>query len=291
MLDTRFFQNQTGSTLVEVLVAIGLAGIMLPVVAFAVITSNNARPTATQQLTATGLLNELTEAARSVREAGWGNIATDGTYHPVISGSSWTLSSGSVTIGGFTEQIVVSDVMRDSSGDIVTSGGTVDPSTKLLTSSVQWTQPTTSYVENTMYLTRWQNEESWVQSTSTDFNADSLTNLVVDGSGQVELSPGQTSGTLESSTFDAGGDSGMNNFSFTDILPTGTNIEYQIADNDDNATWNFVGPDGTSSTYYTSAGAIPLIAAVDRYFRYEATLTTTNSNTPTLETATLTYSP
>src|ERR1700722_13380544 len=78
----RFFdtQCQNGTTLVEVLVAIALTGIMLPALATAIISSNDARPTATQQLLADGLLQQIMTATRNVRDQSWTNIVTDGTY-------------------------------------------------------------------------------------------------------------------------------------------------------------------------------------------------------------------
>jgi prepilin-type N-terminal cleavage/methylation domain-containing protein len=285
--------NQKGATLVEVLVAIALAGIMMPALAAAFITSNDARPTATAQLTAETQLQEMTTAVRSIREQAWSNIATDGTYHPVVSGSGWALASGSSTTGGFTDQIVISDVERDSSGNIVASSGTTDPSTKQIVATVSWTTPTSSSVSSTLYLSRWQNEASWTQTTVADFTADSLANLTVTNSsgGELQLTPGQTNGTVESTTFDAGANASFNYLSFTDSLPSGTSIQFQIASNNDNATWNFVGPDGTNATYYTSPGQIPLDAVSGRYFRYQATLSTTNASTPVLDDVTLTYSP
>jgi hypothetical protein len=107
----------------------------------------------------------------------------------------------------------------------------------------------------------------------------------------VQLTSGQASGTLESSTFDAGAAVSANELDFTTVTPTGTSVEFQIASNTDNSTWNYVGPDGTSATYYTSAGAVPLAAESGRYFRYKATLTGTSSTTPIIDDVTLTYSP
>lgn len=288
-----FSKNQSGTTLVEVLVATALVGIMMPPLAIALISSYTARPSLTQQISATSLLQEITEAAKSVSENGWTSFAVDGTYHPVVSGSSWTLASGSGTVGNLTDQVVISDVQRGTSDNIVSSGGTDDPSTKLVVASVSWTTPTNSSISTDMYLTRWQNEASWTQASQADFNGDTLNNTVVTGTGggEVQLAGGQTSGTITSSTFDAGSSVGFNYLDFSDNLPSGTNLEFQIASNNDNATWNYVGPDGTSSSYYTSPGMIPLSSVSGRYFRYQASFSTTNASTPVLDSVNLTYSP
>ncbi len=169
-------KGQRGATLVEVLVAIALTGIMLPALATALVTAHASRPTTIQQLQAASLVREAQEAVRSVREKGWSNVATDGIYHPVISGSSWALTTGSETIGNLNRQIVISTPQRNSAGTIVASGGTSDPSTKHVVITVSWTTPYNNSVSTDSYLTRWQNNTVWSQATQADFTAGTLTN-------------------------------------------------------------------------------------------------------------------
>ena len=289
--------KERGATLVEVLVAIALAGVMLPTLATALITSHAGRASSRQQLQAAALMREASEAVRTVRDSGWGNIATDGTYHPSVSGSTWTLASGSETIGDFTRQIVISTAQRDSGGALVASGGTNDPATKHIEVTVSWTAPYSSSVSNDTYLSRWQGNTVWAQTTQADFASGTATNTAVtnNSGGEVELAAGtpayQTSGTFESSTFDAGANASLNYLTFTIDQPAGTNLKFQIAANSDNATWNYIGPDGTNSTYFTAAASIPLSAAGARYFRYKAFLAGDGTATPVLSNVTLNYSP
>ena len=66
----------------------------------------------------------------------------------------------------------------------------------------------------------------------------------------------------------------------------GTNsLKFQIAANNDNATWNFTGPNGTSSTHYISSEtALHSSNNGKRYMRYKVFLQTTNDQfTPKLE--------
>ncbi len=52
-------------------------------------------------------------------------------------------------------------------------------------------------------------------------------------------------------------------------------LKFQIASNNDNNTWNFVGPDGSSNTYYTNSdSAISQSHNNNRYFRYKVYLMT-----------------
>jgi len=67
---------------------------------------------------------------------------------------------------------------------------------------------------------------------------------------------------------------------------TGTqSLRIQIASNNDNSSWNFIGPDGTSNTYYSSSGsAVHSSHSNNRYFRYKVFLKTDNNAfTPSLE--------
>lgn len=101
-----------------------------------------------------------------------------------------------------------------------------------------------------------------------------------------------SAGTLESSTFDTGTTSS----SFTTITwqPTSqdnsTTLKFQIAANNDYATWNYLGPDGTSNTYYTVSGTTINNENNNRYVRYKAFLSTTDSSkTPVLTSVNINY--
>lgn len=101
------------------------------------------------------------------------------------------------------------------------------------------------------------------------------------------------SGELISSTFDTG--TASTTFSTLTWNPqsqsASTSIAFQLAANTDNTTWNFVGPDGTASTYYTVPGTtIHSVLNNKRYIRYKVVLTTTSTTTtPVLSNATINY--
>ena len=103
---------------------------------------------------------------------------------------------------------------------------------------------------------------------------------------------GDSSGTFISVSFDTGKSVGFNYLTWSATKPTGTDIIFQIATNNDNSTWSYVGPDGTSSTFYNLPGAIPLNIVEGRYIRYKATLSTDTQNvSPILESVVINYSP
>lgn len=106
------------------------------------------------------------------------------------------------------------------------------------------------------------------------------------------LSYYNTPGELISSTFDLG-PAASSQSEFTSIswqpanqpAEAGTDsIKFQIASNNDNSTWNFIGPDGTDNSYYTTNNAsVHNSHNGHRYLRYKVYLSTQNEYyTPTL---------
>ncbi len=104
----------------------------------------------------------------------------------------------------------------------------------------------------------------------------------------------QLAGSLESSTFDTG--SSATNYTTITWQPTSQDpaatLEFQTAAaTATSGPWNYTGPDGTGSTFYTVSGSS--LAAVNngnRYIRYKAFLSTTdNKKTPVLTSVNLNY--
>ena len=102
-----------------------------------------------------------------------------------------------------------------------------------------------------------------------------------------------TSGWLESSTFDTG--STNTNYTTLNWQPTSQDpaatVKFQIATNNDNSTWNFIGPNGTSGSYYTTPNTTISSANNNkRYIRYKAYLSTTNTTkNPTVTSVNVNY--
>lgn len=111
------------------------------------------------------------------------------------------------------------------------------------------------------------------------------------------------SGTYESAIYDLGALVALNRISATTSLPTGTNIRYQVAaalksgGSCNGETYTFVGPDGTSDSYFNSGGGtIPFTNGSFKNpaecVKYKAFFTTTDVNvSPVLYDVTINYSP
>jgi len=267
-------QRQAGATLVEVLLAIALSGIMLPTLATALVTAHAGKATSIQKLQAQSLLREAQDAVRSVREKGWSNIATNGTYHPVISSGVWTLVSGSETISGLTRQIVISDTQRNTSGTIVSSGGTVDPSTKHVVVTVAWATPLNGSIASDSYLTRWQNNFAWTQTTQAEFDtrisANNTETTNVSG-GEVQLSadgtPDWTKPQIVGSYNNAGTQNGLDAYTLGNYAYLSDGTVLSIYDKTDPTNPVLLGT-------YTASGTINQVAVSGNY-AYLATSSTT----------------
>jgi hypothetical protein len=91
-----------------------------------------------------------------------------------------------------------------------------------------------------------------------------------------------TNDWLASNTFDLGGqNSTLYGLSWSPASePAGTSAEFQLAANNDDATWNYVGPDGTAGSYFTvSSSSIPASLSGNRYLRYKVFLNTNVTST------------
>lgn len=111
-------------------------------------------------------------------------------------------------------------------------------------------------------------------------------------------------GTYTSSPLDLGATVALNRMSTSTSLPANTTLTFQLAATSQvsgsctNSTYTFVGPDGTSSTYFpATGGAVPLSGASGfenpaRCIKYKAFLSTTDFNvTPSLLDVSVNYSP
>lgn len=142
--------HDSGQIIIELLIAFGLAAILLPALLTGLVGARSGKVQQQQRILAIGLLKEGEEAIRSIREAGWTNITTpaitmDSPHHPVVDGSLWKLESGAETLGDFTRSVVVSDVSP------------ADPSLKKITVTVSWNNILPTDVATTFYLARWKN--------------------------------------------------------------------------------------------------------------------------------------
>lgn len=124
-----------GFTLIEVLFAILLLGIMLSSILLSLSGQYSHIAQSNSQLQAASLAEEGLEAARSIRDMNWSNLST-GPHGLSFSTSGWTFSNTSDTQNGFTRTVTITDATTHERNVDVTvawiAAGTKTPQTYTL---------------------------------------------------------------------------------------------------------------------------------------------------------------
>ena len=132
-----------GFTLVEVLISTAI--ILTSVVTILGVHSLYMRTALSngENIKVTYLAEEGLEVVRFWRNVSWGSkietIPLNTEYGLFQSGTSWATSTNQY-VDNFQRRISLSAVQRNATGDIVASGGTLDPNTLLVSSQVSWAQ-------------------------------------------------------------------------------------------------------------------------------------------------------
>lgn len=190
------------------IIMMGIFALFLPALTTGLTVLRSSKPQQEQRLTAATLMRETIEAVRNVREAGWATFAINGTFHPSISGSSWTLQPDPDTVNGFSRSVVISDVNRDGNGNIVSTGGSPDPSSKKVTTTISWTVPYAGSIQSINYFTRYLDNLTYTQTTKAEFDTGTLNSVKTTSvsGGEVQLADNNKakwcSPSLSSATID-----------------------------------------------------------------------------------------
>ena len=135
--------SHSGLTLVEVLVATSIILVFLLAFFGAYNLYLRAAFSNGEVVKAIGLAEEGVEALRFIRDSSWSikivPLSLDTDYYLIFQGGEWQTSSTNIFVDNlFERKVRLSAVYRDASRDIVSSGGTLDPDTRLVISSVSW---------------------------------------------------------------------------------------------------------------------------------------------------------
>jgi|Deesub1362B_J571_1020462.scaffolds.fasta_scaffold04074_4 type II secretory pathway pseudopilin PulG len=154
--------SNKGISVVEILVIVAIIGITLISVLGLATFSLEASHLVEQTNRARDLAQEAIEAVRSFRDGtdwesdGLSTLSTEADYYPKkdtsVSPPRWQLIGGVESIGIFKRKINFYQVQRDGNGNIVESGGTVDPDTLKMKVTVSWKEREFIIVT---YLTNW----------------------------------------------------------------------------------------------------------------------------------------
>lgn len=198
--------KQSGSSFVEVVLAVGIFSVIAASIGILVISSLVAGRRSGEQTEAVLINQQASEALRVISEQAWNYFAfrDDGSLHGIDNGGgSWVFSGTSNTIGKYTRTIDVNEVQRDGGGDV--NVGTSDLETKEVVVTTSWTNAFGQAVSesSTYYLTNW-GRNLFTETTDTDFNDGVFTNTTTTtaSDGEVVLSTTGGGGGAGSSSFD-----------------------------------------------------------------------------------------
>jgi Tfp pilus assembly protein PilV len=149
--------DKRGMSIVEIILASGLFVIVATSIVTLILQSYVSNRESSEQTVATQFASEGLEAARSIRNQAYGFLATTTGAGVAIVNSVWAISGTSSTFDKYTRVMVVSSTQRDANGNIVASGGTIDPDTRKVISTVTWPRSPslTDSVSLTDYFTNW----------------------------------------------------------------------------------------------------------------------------------------
>lgn len=166
----RIFHNKKGQSLVEIIIALAIFSLVSLTVSAMALNGLSALRSGDDLSRATQLAHEALDATRSIRDQHWLNLV-DGTYGLTTTNGFYEFDGASEIIDTFTRTITVESVQRDGSNNIVELGGTIDPRTKRITSTVTWQGALTPRtVSATTYLTDW-TVSDWHETTDSEFGA------------------------------------------------------------------------------------------------------------------------
>lgn len=140
--------KRRGQSLIEVLVAVALGTLIIMGAITILSPALKAGSAASQVQAASAAAKELLEGVRSASAANWNRIyglsrGASNPYYLNTTSSPFTVSSGTqiivVASTTISRAFSLSDVYRDSGGAVVSSGGSLDPSTLLVTVWYSWT--------------------------------------------------------------------------------------------------------------------------------------------------------
>ncbi|HUD04096.1 MAG TPA: prepilin-type N-terminal cleavage/methylation domain-containing protein [Candidatus Paceibacterota bacterium] len=134
--------NNKGFSLAEIIVAAAIITTMVVAIVQAFSISETLQNRQIPFVKAQLLAEENLEALRLIRNTGWGNLSSiplNTKQYIYFSGSAWSVATTPEIIDGtFYRSFTLSSVSRDSSSNIVSSGGTNDPNTLFASSTVSW---------------------------------------------------------------------------------------------------------------------------------------------------------
>jgi hypothetical protein len=162
------WRNKSGQSLIEATIALAIGGILIGSATIVVVSILHSDTSNNFSRNAVDLNNALLSEVRVIANSNWSDLdnlprGSGSHFHIDASSSNLTILLGdeTVVIEGlpeYTRYFFIENVSRDSSNNIVLTGGVNDPLTLKVVSYVGWSRGTDSpSLTMSDYVTRWRN--------------------------------------------------------------------------------------------------------------------------------------
>jgi len=183
--------KKNGFALVEILVCMAVFSMVIFAVAQLFWVSQEAANLGREKLKASGLALEYQEGLKNLQRNSWDSLVNGRHLLQNVSGDLTLVpTEGAETLGRFSRYLIIETALRDQNGNIVSSGGIQDQSTKKITVNISWEGVHPGQMTYVSYLTRYFENLIWKQTTQAEFDLGEKqyveTTLVEDGEVQLE---------------------------------------------------------------------------------------------------------
>lgn len=166
-------KNLKGFSLAEIVVAIGVFAMMSSFLIFLTVDAVRAFENLAKRNQATQVIKEIYSALKLIKSEEWFNVTKQtnlGPKHIEYVDGKYTIVDGEGEKGSLKYSFSVVNAMRDTSRNIVTEGGTLDPHSKRIDITIKWYDRLNKEhtVNSALYINDW-NVNNIVFTTKEDF--------------------------------------------------------------------------------------------------------------------------
>jgi type II secretory pathway pseudopilin PulG len=186
-------KNLRSFSLAELLLSMGLFAILFSAVGIFANEALRSSKNSTTRIDAAQYVQEMQNAIILNKDSLWSRIVSNtatGDKHVVFNSNTYTIADGDVTLNGIVLKVEIEPVNRDTNGDIVTIGGTVDLHSRAIISRASWVDfiGMTNTLTSTFYVSDW-NTIRFTDTRNTDFSQgiQDLTQVTTTGDGEVTM--------------------------------------------------------------------------------------------------------
>lgn len=177
-----FVKNKSGFSLIEISLVIGIFAIFSIGIAYLSIDTIERTSKVVSSNEALHYAQEGLEATRNIRDKDYLSL-TNGDHGLSFENNSWNFGLAPEKIDNFYDRyITISDVYRNTDGNIDSNGTIYDPDTKRINSKINWLQngiiPKSITLKS--YLSNWKGDD-WIRTTCMEFENGTFENTEVIG--------------------------------------------------------------------------------------------------------------